>query len=403
MPSGRLLVVPHDLREAAQYVEQRGDEFAQASSSLRLEWQRLAAESEYLAEAGVEAACERAFRELMHSQQICAELARVLRLTADALEDADRRASALLRRRDGGSGSVPISLPCSSSGTAGFGDGRGGSGGGRGGFGDEDHSLGDWLERRIEEFKLLYTLSFLIARNALVRKKVNGREFLSFRPADSLISPRYFGIEGGVARSAKDFVKRFEVIELEGLKGIGTLLSLLEKGIPLIKAAEALGEQGLHLAVLPHLVDFGLQFTKRANIFAGTVAEVYEALTSEKYEGKREAAVLVKALTPVISTAASVAVGAALTAICPAGAPVLFTVAAAAAKVVADFAVEDLLDTHQDALINFVDTHLIDPNKAALEATTANVIESIEQAGRDFLKEPMRWLGPIGNLPSLDR
>ncbi|MCS6909549.1 MAG: hypothetical protein NZM11_03125 [Anaerolineales bacterium] len=377
------------MRDAATKVEAFGGQFESVADLLRREWDALSRANDFLAESVVAPACQRAFAELARSQQICAELACALRLTADTLEDADRRAAAICLRRDGNQDASP-SLPLPWSG----GNGPGGSSGrGGGGFGgdEEGGSLAEILQDAFRRNKLAITIA-LLADSELVWKGKDSRRYLSFSIADGLISPRALGILGGVAKNPADFVARVREVDLAV---IGRPFGVIEKGLPLVGVAESLAK-GEPQAVLPHIAAFGLQFVKRGEFLTDIPMGVYEALTDPKYQDAREAAVIVKGLAPVVSTAAGmavgtlagIAVGAALTAICPVGAPLWCTIAATAKLVtsyIVEQAVEQLIEQHEGEIIRFIDP-TVDSFKSNLEAITQQVTDRVLQAGEEWMR-----------------
>ncbi|MDW8396684.1 MAG: hypothetical protein RMM31_10630 [Anaerolineae bacterium] len=419
----RLLIIPNDLREAATFFEQRGGEFGNIVGVLRREWSALEAPSEYAAEAAVAAACERAFSELLRSRQICAELAQALRLTADTLEDADRRAAALFRRDGSSGGSVtPVPPPWSGGGNS----SGGGSGGGRGGWGDDEPpSWSDLLDKSLWWLKRILALPAL--QGSFVVKIVNGRKYIVFKPPTG--SPFFWGIGGGVARNPVDLVRRFEV-DWEASKYTEPL-GVLEKYLPLVRVAEGVARKGLHPELLFHLGDFALEVGRGAvarasrsilhrafgsvvGVFAGAGSGLYEATTDPTYEGRRGAAAVVKVGIPIVAGVVGVAAAAALTAV---GAPVVAVVGIGAILVptiielgaklpVGGKSIEDHLIDTVDSFGKSIEKD-IQSLKTSLESTTSSVVERIHQAGQtfnqlgnDILNRFDNWFKPISTLPS---
>lgn len=355
-----LLVIPGDLRQAAGLIEQYSAQIEHAKNTLRRDWDALSAANDFAAESDVAAMCWRAFAELNRSQQICVELATALRLTADALEDADRRAAAICRRPESSAG------------------GGGGSG---------SPSLAEGARFTVDLTKL-FIASFLLGASSLERRS----EHLIFRILDGKVSPDAMGIKGGVVKDAGDFVRKVDSVDLSK---VAKPLGILELTPHLVGMGESL-LKGDATGALVNLAGLGLgslevvgrfRVSRLATLIQDVPRGIYEAATNPDFADKREAAIIVKAAAPVVSTLAGdlvgVGVAAALTAICPIGAPVWAPVAGLA-KITTSWLVENLVlqAIDSEATINLLDNH-IDSLKSNLEATTQRIVNDVHDFGQD--------------------
>lgn len=350
-----LFVSLGDLRQAASLIEQHGGRIERAADVLRQRWCELSEANDFVAESDVAALCRRAFAELSRSQQICAELATALRLTADALEDADRRAAAIFRcpeSSSGGGNSNPPSLA---------------------------EVAGDLLDLG----RLLFSLGLL----NISEIKMNSGGYLTFSILYGQISPDALGILGGVAKNQRDFVHRLTTVDLYK---VARPLALLDAIPHLMWMGESLSK-GDTTGALVSLGGLGLGLGSRAltgrsglvlSLLQDVPIGVYQAATAPDFTDKREAAIIVKAAAPVVSVAAGhlagIGVTAVLTAICPIGAPLWYAVGMGAAKLVTSYVVGEVVSRAIDneATINFLDTH-IDSFKSNLTATTQKIVNDV--------------------------
>ena len=356
-----LLVIPGDLRQAAGLIEQYSAQIEHAKNTLRRDWDALSAANDFAAESDVAAMCWRAFAELNRSQQICVELATALRLTADALEDADRRAAAICRRPESSAG------------------GGGGSG---------SPSLAEGARFTVDLTKL-FIASFLLGASSLERRS----EHLIFRILDGKVSPDAMGIKkDGFVEDSRDFVRKVDSVDLSK---VAKPLGILELTPHLVGMGESL-LKGDATGALVNLAGLGLgslevvgrfRVSRLATLIQDVPRGIYEAATNPDFADKREAAIIVKAAAPVVSTLAGdlvgVGVAAALTAICPIGAPVWAPVAGLA-KITTSWLVENLVlqAIDSEATINLLDNH-IDSLKSNLEATTQRIVNDVHDFGQD--------------------
>lgn len=361
-----LFVIPSDLRQAAGQIEQHGGQIENVAGVLRRDWDAFSAANDFFAESDVAAMCQRAFAELSRSQQICVELATALRLTADALEDADRRAAAIFRRPESSAGG-----------------------------GDSDEPSLTQIASSAVRLVELFTSSFLLGASDLVQRP---KGHLAFSTLDGRISPAALGIEGGVAKDLHDFVRRVDTVDLQKVaKPLGVLVAiphLVGVGESLSKgdAAGALVNlAGLGLGSLEVVGRSGVsRLTRFPTLIQDVPRGIYEAATHPDFADEREAAIIVKAAAPVVSTLAGEAAGylvgegvtAALTAICPIGAPI-WAVVAGMAKITTSCLVENLVlqAIDSEATINFLDNH-IDSLKSNLEATTQRIVNDVHDFGQ---------------------
>ncbi len=360
-----LLVIPGDLRQAAGLIERYSAQIEHAKNTLRRDWDALSAANDFAAESDVAAMCWRAFAELNRSQQICVELATALRLTADALEDADRRAAAICRRPESSAG------------------GGGGSG---------SPSLAEGARFTVDLTKL-FIASFLLGASSLERRS----EHLIFRILDGKVSPDAMGIKGGVVKDAGDFVRRVGVFDdvfgfdTVDLTKVAKPLGILELIPHLVGMGESL-LKGDATGALVNLAGLGLgslevvgrfRVSRLATLIQDVPRGIYEAATNPDFADKREAAIIVKAAAPVVSTLVGAVAAIVLTAICPIGAPVWAPVAGLA-KITTFWLVEKLVlqAIDSEATINLLDNH-IDSLKSNLEATTQRIVNDVHDFGQD--------------------